>query len=72
MFFGHLRSIKGTSPPIFTVLPFHFHHSLSTLSQIPNTTNLVQNWNFLAQKNCISTLFKTSWKVSSISVHMHD
>ena len=61
---GQLWSIKGTSPPIFTVLYIHFHHSLSlslslsTLSQISNTTNFVQIWSFVAQKHRISTLVK--------------
>jgi len=35
MFSGHLQSIKGTSPPIFTVLQFHFHHSLSLSLHYP-------------------------------------
>ena len=42
---GQLRGTKGTSPP-------------PQNKKIPNTTNLVQIWSFLAQKHRISNLVK--------------
>jgi len=78
MFSKHLQSIKGTSPPIFTVLQFHFHHSLSlslslSLYIIPNSEHhkSCPNLEFSCSKEPHFNPIQTSWKVSSISVHMH-
>ena len=70
---GQLRSIKGTSPPIFTVLQFHFPHSLSlSLYIIPNSEHhkSCPNLEFSCSKAPHFNPCQTSWKVSSISVHM--
>jgi len=72
---GHLRSIKGTSPPF---LQFHFHHSLSlslslslsTLSQIPNTTNLVQIGVLLLKRTAFQP-YSNIMKGKFDYVHMH-